>query len=616
MKLLHICLFAVILSTLTACAPGHRPIITEPGASVDQIEEAAKILYKKGKYLESAMEYSKLATAAEADKKAAYQLKVVGAFVSGNYLPQAKQLLNELNIPATNSIQTIEKQLLLAQTYLADQQSNEALNHLAAINDIQLGKPAQQQRFYLIAAKTQQALGQHLKAANGYIALTTYLSTETELDKNRNNIWNNLQQLNKKQLRKLVAETSSQTHAGWYALALLGKTGLTQQRAIKQQVRDWSKQYPSHLNEKLAATLLSKKTDLQLHPKKIALLLPLSNKLAAAGKAVRDGFLAAYYKQNNNADITIQIYDSGQADMSIEGIYHQAIEDGAEFVVGPLDKSQVTRLIEDGDIDVPSLALNYADTGSSAKQLFQFGLSPEHEARQIAERAWMNGHRYALALVPEGAWGERIYQAFRSRFEEFGGMIDEYQSYPPQDHDFSKPIKTLLNIDESNSRKRALSRATQTRFTFSPRRRQDVDFIFMAAFPRQAHQIPPQLQFHHAADIPIYTTSHAFSGHSNPKKDRDLNGIIIGDSPWVLSSSPLRKQIKALFPDGEKRYTRLYALGIDAFNLIPHIQRLETDITETYSGVTGYLRIYENRQIYRQLTWAVFSRGKPVNQGM
>ena len=71
------------------------------------------------------------------------------------------------------------------------------------------------------------------------------------------------------------------------------------------------------------------------------------------------------------------------------------------MIIGPLEKQHVARLHSETALPVPTLALNNVEGSSSySNLLYQFALSPENEAVQIAERAWQDGHRYAAILSP------------------------------------------------------------------------------------------------------------------------------------------------------------------------------------------------------------------------
>src|SRR5690606_28896371 len=106
--------------------------------------------------------------------------------------------------------------------------------------------------------------------------------------------------------------------------------------------------------------------------------------------------------------------------------------------------------------------------------------------------------------------------------------------YRPGGTDFSEPIRELLNLDASDRRYRALRNTLRRPIAFESQRRQDVDFIFVGAFPREARLIRPQLRFHHAMDVPVVATSHVFTGTANATADQDMDGVRFVDMPWLL----------------------------------------------------------------------------------
>ncbi|MEJ2116335.1 MAG: penicillin-binding protein activator, partial [Gammaproteobacteria bacterium] len=56
---------------------------------------------------------------------------------------------------------------------------------------------------------------------------------------------------------------------------------------------------------------------------------------------------------------------------------------------------------------------------------------------------------------------------------------------------------------------------------------------------------------------------------------------------------------------------RFAALGIDAYQVIPHLQRLAANDFDRYQGTTGKLSIDSQNRIYRELIWAKFENGRP-----
>ena len=133
-----------------------------------------------------------------------------------------------------------------------------------------------------------------------------------------------------------------------------------------------------------------------------------------------------------------------------------------------------------------------------------------------------------------------------------------------------------------------------------------------------ARQIQPLLQFYFAGDIPVYGLSQLYNGHPNPGKDRDLNSIAFCDMPWVLEPqhmhpsylNTLQQQTQQVWPQSYQKYSKLYALGIDAYRLSQTLDTMELLPDFGVRAATGTLYL-NNNHIYRQLMWAQFEQGKP-----
>lgn len=348
-------------------------------------------------------------------------------------------------------------------------------------------------------------------------------------------------------------------------------------------------------------------------PRNIALLLPLSGSFNSQAVAVRDGFLAAYYaRRSDDYSPTIRIYDTTDNVDSGMASYRQALAEGADFIVGPLHKPLLEQISSNDKITVPTLALNYLNNESVAvNNLYQFGLLPENEARQVAERARQDGRTNALALIPAGEWGERMLASFSQEWQRLGGKLLEVQRYDASLHDFAGPVVNLLNIDIAfNNGRYNIPKGAKIQ------RRQDADFVFVAAFPNQARQIRSQLRFYFAGDLPVYSTSHTFSGEINTNQDRDLDGVLFCDMPWTLTNgegqTPSWEEFTNIWHASATPFKRLYAMGIDAYNLMEQFNSLGDTPENSLSGASGNLYRDAANRIHRQLQWARFRNGQPV----
>ena len=239
-------------------------------------------------------------------------------------------------------------------------------------------------------------------------------------------------------------------------------------------------------------------------------------------------------------------------------------------------------------------------------------LRPEDEAEQVADYALAQGRHHAAVLVPDTEWGYRLQRAFSQRFEALGGRVVGSAAYPSRNSDYSQAIKNLLNLTTSEHRKSILQQVIKQQVEFEARRRQDVDMIFIAANSRQARLIKPQLEFHHAQDLPVYATSHISSSTASVDDDRDLDKILFVDIPWMLYSdrNPDYRRVAALWPETSQRFSRLYALGIDAYRMIPSLRRLMINPEETVAQNTGVLSVDSNGRVRRSLLMATYEKGR------
>ncbi len=364
------------------------------------------------------------------------------------------------------------------------------------------------------------------------------------------------------------------------------------------------------------------RTDGQLDT--IALLLPLTGNYSLPAAAVRDGFMVAYYARPRPRP-DLLVYDTASNPNNVANLARQAIASGADILVGPLTKEAVAELARAHDINVPVLTLNYLEEGVVAPTgYFQFGLSPEDEARQVASRARQDGHFRALALVPRSDWGVRTLSAFNDELYKLGGGMVEYMYYNPEDRDFSAPITQLLRYDRSKAsaidaaqKRRRGNIASEEDDSVTPLSaiRNDFDFIFLASKPEQARLIRPQLRFYRASAIPVYATSHVYSGSPSERQDLDLDGIQFGDAPWTLAPAgaiaEARGQVARLWPATHARYPRLYAMGYDAFALSSQLAVGKMRSGFGFPGATGLLTLEADGRISRALQWARFGGGKP-----
>jgi len=334
--------------------------------------------------------------------------------------------------------------------------------------------------------------------------------------------------------------------------------------------------------------------------------LPLSGPLANAGQAVRDGFVAAFYHAGSKG--VVRVYDTNGT--PIAGLYEQAVNDGAQLIVGPLDKQSVVDINLLPARPVPVLAVNYLPNGvAPGSGLFQFSLAIEDDARAVARRVHGDGIARVAIVESDLDWSNRALESFKSQFVDLGGTVVTVGTIRDA-RAVTEVVGGALLVGASNERMEALSKTIGTKPEFTARRRSDVDALIALTDPAQSRALNPAMAFHFASDVPIYATSQ--SAGTTVADLGDLNGMRMTALPWQIYPSPIRDEADAAFGATRSALSSLYALGVDAFRLSDRADLLLPNSAGRLLGETGQLQIHAPGIVVRDPAWAIVQRGALV----
>ena len=347
---------------------------------------------------------------------------------------------------------------------------------------------------------------------------------------------------------------------------------------------------------------------------RIALLLPDSGPLKAVAQPVRDGFFAAHFADTNAQRAEVYVFDSGGTAAGAVAAYQKAAASGADRIVGPLSRDAVSAVFAQGRLPVPVLALNQPERGEAPPPgSAAFGLNPDTEAAQAAEHVRERGISRAVIITATEDWAERAALAFRAQFESANAQIVGEARVQDNEVNFSTMIR------------QALAGVTPTSNALPPpgaaAAAPSDAAIFISMRPQQARLLLPQLRLAGYANVPVFATSHIYSGNSNPGQDRDLDGVEFCDAPWLFDATlglPKRSDIVRSLDTARGAGGRLFALGMDAYALLPYMDWLAQRPDSYVAGATGQLAEDNLGRIQRLLIWARFDNGvpHPLNGGL
>lgn len=425
-------------------------------------------------------------------------------------------------------------------------------------------------------------------------------------------------------------EALDATHGGqaalapWLDLAQTARRFVLDNEQLPAALATWQQRHPAAGYSAAAAEeWLIAWRQLQKQPMRIAALLPSpDSSLARPGGALRDGLISAWSRQPENQRHELLFFYLDDTPGAAVDAWFSARAAGAELILGPLVRDQVDALLDLRDVSVPVLLLNQPSERHLLSNFpglaHAFALTPDEEAEIVAARALVDGHRRALVLRQDSDWGDRVARTFAETFALGGGRIVRDMRYSPNQVDHSILLEVLLGLDRSRERSNALQRLIGAPLMSEPAPRTDADMIFLASRAEDARAIRPQLKFFGAEAMPVLATSHVLAGAPNPRRDHDLEQVLLPLAPWFLDSSESglwRQHAETLYPGLDNpTLSRLFALGADSLALLPWLNFMRSDPALQMASLTGRLRLDNDGMVERDLPFIRLVDGRPVLQ--
>ena len=581
--------YALLSLALAACT-----LVKEPPA--ENRPDRAQRLGREGQHAQAAQAYAELASQEPANHDS-YELLSAEQWLAAGNVAAAEQAYAAVSADARARMPAA-RALVAAEIALAENDGARAIHEL---DQIAVPTAADQaQNYWAIRGRSAFLTGHPVEGTRALVERERWLHDPASLGANRAELYNRLRAAAERGQPLSAPARTDPIVLGWLDLGPVAAGIARDPVRAAAALANWRHLYPQHpANDSVLAAASAHIAAATEFPDQIALLLPLSGRSEAAGVAVRDGFIAAYFEHDPATRPRLKIYDVAAEPAG--AAYGRAIAEGAGFVVGPLTKEDVAAVMPLSGAGSPVLALNFlGDSMTPPQNFYQFALSPEDEARLVARRAVADGRRTGVAIVAGNDWGKRVGAAFADELSRLGGAVLDSRQFEASQADFSDIIKQLLQVH-------AVKGEPSTHRT-------DAAFVFVAAGSAGvARQILPQLKFHYAGDVPVYSTSDSFE--PEPAANSDLEGMLFPDMPWMVAkdavTAQIRDAVRAVWPARTARRDRLYAFGFDAYRLLPALHARSAADTGEIPGVTGKLHLDEHNRIRRDLDWAQMRSGEP-----
>lgn len=390
---------------------------------------------------------------------------------------------------------------------------------------------------------------------------------------------------------------------GWFELASAAYFYLSAGQ-LYQIWQDWQTKWPDHIaSQHPPKQLKSLPKMLAKQPKRVAVFLPLSGKLASAGISIQEGIIASYFNTPPPYRFSYSFFDTAGR-QSLRDLYNQAIKEGAKLIVGPLAKQALVEIAKFAKRTVPILGLNYLPGGVRRRvpaAMYQFGLAATDEQQQIISRVLREAGRRILIVRSSDDWGVKNATLLAAAWREAGGeVVSEVVIDRPQVA--VTKMAGALGINLSNQRAGNVRKVFRNKLEFQARRRHDMDAIILVTEPEIARAVKPALAYYFADNLPVYAFGKSIPTDSlfHP----DLSGVRYCDLPWRIYSHETKSLLEQFRPASKGISYSFYAFGVDIAGLLTRLSTWQIDDGEVLNGTTGRLQISEQRIIRREMVWA------------
>jgi len=164
---------------------------------------------------------------------------------------------------------------------------------------------------------------------------------------------------------------------------------------------------------------------------RVGLVLPLSaqGNAGVAAQSMKNAaeMALAEFKSPN---IQLLVKDDGGTPQGAQAAAQQAINEGAEIIVGPLFAQSVSAV---GQVargrNIPVIAFS-TDASVAARGVYLLSFLPETDVRRIVDFAISRGKRSFAALLPDNAYGTVVEAAFQQEVSRRGGRVVALEKYP------------------------------------------------------------------------------------------------------------------------------------------------------------------------------------------
>ena len=163
---------------------------------------------------------------------------------------------------------------------------------------------------------------------------------------------------------------------------------------------------------------------------KVALILPLSagGNAGVAAQSMKNASEMAL-AEFLNPNLQLLIKDDAGSPQGAQQSAQQALDEGAEIILGPLFAASVPAVAQVARSRNISVIAFSTDSSVASRGVYLLSFLPESDVNRIVDYAAGIGKRSFVAMLPENAYGNVVEAAFKQAVPKRGGRVVAFEKY-------------------------------------------------------------------------------------------------------------------------------------------------------------------------------------------
>jgi ABC-type branched-subunit amino acid transport system substrate-binding protein len=179
---------------------------------------------------------------------------------------------------------------------------------------------------------------------------------------------------------------------------------------------------------------------------KVGLVLPLSagGNAGVAAQSMRQAAEMAL-AEFQNPNIQLLIKDDAGNPQGAQQATQQALDEGAEIILGPLFAASVAATAQLARTKGVSVIAFSTDSSVAGRGTYLLSFLPESDVSRIVDYAASTGKRSFAACLPDNAYGNVVEAAFKQAASRKGGRIVGFEKYAADRATAARTVAPTLN---------------------------------------------------------------------------------------------------------------------------------------------------------------------------